>query len=74
MTTCHDVTIRVLVSVCSLFFAFYSGQAENFEHWLVMHFLKYVFWIIYNPKKATDFSFKFELQNTAELTVLWSFF
>jgi len=33
-------------------------QAESFEHWLVMYFLKYVFCIILNPKKATDCSFK----------------
>jgi len=24
-------------------------QADTFEHWLVMHFLKYVFWIFLTP-------------------------
>jgi len=33
-------------------------QAESFQHWLVMYFLKYVFWIIFNPKKVTACSFK----------------
>jgi len=28
-----------------------ASQAESFEHWLVMHFIKYVFWIMFYPPK-----------------------
>jgi len=41
----------------------FEGKQRVLNTLLVMYFLKYVFWIIFNPKKATDCSFKVVPQN-----------
>jgi len=57
MTQKHAVPLELKTLLQS--YHFELRQADSVEHWLVMYFLKYVFWIIFNPQKATDFSFNY---------------